>query len=171
MITKQMFETCKYEVCYGTCTKTRKEFLDLYRMGAFTCVVAPRTKWQKAGGFLLSIKKGLRFHWKSPWWYPRMGGIELCGDFCAAMGIRRWEVHMPGVKSKNRAFASKMRRNWKRDFINNKQHKKRWKTPRKTWSFERIFRSDNERWSGGADNVHYVKYPVFLEIITYGLYS
>ncbi|HBD2319099.1 TPA: hypothetical protein KII37_004182, partial [Escherichia coli] len=26
-------------------------------------------------------------------------GLNYVADFCAAMGIRRWEVHMPGVKS------------------------------------------------------------------------
>ncbi len=46
--------------------KTRKEFLDLYRMGAFTCVVATQDEVTKSWRLFALNKKGLPFSLKKP---------------------------------------------------------------------------------------------------------
>lgn len=95
-----MFETCKYEVCYGTCTQNTQRVLDLYRMGAFTCVVATQDEVTKSWRLFALNKKGIAvFIEKARGGIREWAGLNYVADFCAAMGIRRWEVHMPGVKS------------------------------------------------------------------------
>ena len=80
--------------------KTRKEFLDLYRMGAFTCVVASQDEVTKSWRLFALNKKGIAvFIEKARGGIREWAGLNYVADFCAAMGIRRWEVHMPGVKS------------------------------------------------------------------------
>lgn len=79
--------------------KPRSEFVDLYQMGTFQRVVATRdaeTKcWRlfgmthnNVGVFVEKARGGVR-EWS---------GLNYVAEFCAKIGISRWEVHMPGVK-------------------------------------------------------------------------
>lgn len=95
-----MFETCKYEVCYGTCTQNTQRVLGPVSHGAFTCVVATQDEVTKSWRLFALNKKGIAvFIEKARGGIREWAGLNYVADFCAAMGIRRWEVHMPGVKS------------------------------------------------------------------------
>lgn len=95
-----MFETCKYEVCYGTCTQNTQRVLGPVSHGSFhLCCGYPGRSDKKLAAFALN-KKGIAvFIEKARGGIREWAGLNYVADFCAAMGIRRWEVHMPGVKS------------------------------------------------------------------------
>lgn len=67
--------------------KTRKEFLDLYRMGAFTCVVATQDEVTKSWRLFALNKKGIAvFIEKARGGIREWAGLNYVADFCAAIG-------------------------------------------------------------------------------------
>lgn len=81
--------------------KTRKEFLDLHMMGAFSRIVATQDKDTKCWRLFGLNQNGIAvFIEKTRGGVREWSGLNYVADFCAAMGISIWEVHMPGVKSK-----------------------------------------------------------------------
>lgn len=79
-------------------TKTRKEFLDLNQMGAFTRIVATQDVITKNWRLFGLGKNGVAvFVEKARGGVREWSGLNYLADFCAALGIRIWEVHMPRV--------------------------------------------------------------------------
>ncbi|ECZ1980049.1 TPA: hypothetical protein ACY3LZ_005223 [Citrobacter freundii] len=79
--------------------KTRKEFLDLQRMGAFTRVVATQDKVTKCWRLFGLNENGIAvFIEKTRGGVREWSGLNYVADFCSELGIRVWEVHMPGAK-------------------------------------------------------------------------
>lgn len=80
--------------------KPRKEFMDLHIMGAFTRIVATQDKVSKCWRLFGLNQNGIAvFVEKARGGVREWSGLNYVADFCAALGIRVWEVHMPGVKT------------------------------------------------------------------------
>lgn len=75
-------------------TRTKKTFQDFHESGVFARVVAVRTpqgKWRLFG--LCRAKEAAVYVEAARGKVREWSGLNYLADFCASIGVERWEVH------------------------------------------------------------------------------